>query len=189
MRGTHIPKAAPVLVALALSVLLVACGGGNDKSSSATTTTKAATSGGATKAVKIGLLLPETKTTRYEQFDRPIFTDKVKRLCPTCTVSYQNAVQDAQKQQSQAEAMLANGVNVLVLDAVDVASVGPIIKEANSRHVPVIAYDRLISDADIGYYVSFDNVRQGRVQAQTLLDKLGDTAKPIVMINGAPSDP
>jgi D-xylose transport system substrate-binding protein len=57
--------------------------------------------------------------------------------------------------------------------------------------VPVLAYDRLISDADIDYYVSFDNVRQGRIEARTLLDKLGGdgNGKSIVMINGSPTDP
>ena len=55
----------------------------------------------------------------------------------------------------------------------------------------MIAYDRLIPDQDIAYYVSFDNVKQGRIQAQTLLDKLGSGAdgKSIVMVNGAPTDP
>ena len=55
----------------------------------------------------------------------------------------------------------------------------------------MIAYDRLIPDQDIAYYVSFDNVKQGRVQAQTLVDKLGSGAKgkSIVMVNGAPTDP
>ena len=186
MRGTQIRKAAVVLVGFALAILLVACGGGSSKST--TSATKPAASGGTT-AKKIGLLLPEVKTARYEQFDRPIFTQKVKALCPSCTVLYQNAAQDAQKQQAQAEAMLSNGVSVLVLDAVDVGSVGPIVKEAKARKVPVIAYDRLISDQDIASYVSFNNVRQGRIQAQTLLDKLGKASKPIVMINGAPTDP
>src|SRR3954452_10317544 len=191
MRGTRIGKAAPLLVAAAaVCSLLAACGGGNDNTSSsgsASGATTAATS--ATKAAKIGLLLPEVKTTRYEQHDRPTFTNKVKELCSGCQVIYQNAIQDAQKQQTQAEAMLSNGVKVLVLDAVDPASVGQIVKEAQGRHVPVIAYDRLISGQPIAYYVSFDNVRQGRIQAQSLLQGLGGNGKPIVMINGAPSDP
>jgi D-xylose transport system substrate-binding protein len=54
----------------------------------------------------------------------------------------------------------------------------------------VIAYDRLISGAPIDYYVSFDNVRVGKIQAQALLDKLGDpSGKSIVMLNGSPTDP
>src|SRR4051812_29502742 len=185
MIGTRIRLAALVAFALAVSVLLVACGGGSDE----TTSSKGSSSGSsAAKAATIGLLLPETKTARYEAHDKPVFQAKVKELCPTCKQLYQNASQDAQKQLTQAEGMLASGADVLVLDAVDVGSVGPIIKEASQRHVPVIAYDRLISNQPIAYYVSFNNVRQGRIQAQTLVDKIGKS-KPIVMINGAPTDP
>jgi D-xylose transport system substrate-binding protein len=80
---------------------------------------------------------------------------------------------------------------VLVLDAVDAKSAVTLVNKAKRSKVPVIAYDRLITGANIDYYVSFDNVRQGRIQAQTLLDKLGPggKGKSIVMINGAPTDP
>jgi D-xylose transport system substrate-binding protein len=183
---THKRGIAVAVLALAASVLLVACGGGNDNTSSSAGTSTGSAAG--TKSATIGLLLPETKTARYEAHDKPVFQAKVKELCPSCKQLYQNAAQDAQKQLAQAEAMLASGADVLVLDAVDVGSVGPIIKEANQRHVPVIAYDRLISDQKIEGYVSFNNVRQGRIQAQTLVDKIGKS-KPIVMINGAPTDP
>jgi len=164
---------------------VAACGSSDDKSSS----NSAGGGGGGGK--KIALLLPETKTTRYEAKDRPLFTAKVKALCPKCTILYSNASQDAAKQQQQAEAAITNGANVLVLDAVDVKSVGAIIQHANQKKIPVIAYDRLISDAKIDYYVSFDNVLQGRIQAKTLLDDLGPSAsgKSIVMVNGAPTDP
>src|SRR3954465_6489082 len=187
MIGTRMRRIAPVILALAVSVSIAACGGDDNKSSSSSATSGSSPRSTA-KAGTTGLLLPETKTARYEAHDKPVFQAKVKQLCPSCKQLYQNASQDAQKQLSQAEAMLASGVDVLVLDAVDVGSVGPIIKEANQKHVPVIAYDRLIADQKISYYVSFDNVRQGRIQAQTLVDKIGKS-KPIVMINGAPTDP
>jgi D-xylose transport system substrate-binding protein len=140
---------------------------------------------------KIALLLPETKTTRYEQHDRPGFTNKVKELCPDCEVIYANAAQDAAKQQAQAEAAITKGAAVLVLDAVDAEAAATMVERAKQSDVPVIAYDRLISDADIDSYVSFDNVRQGRIEARTLLDELGDdgSGKSIVMINGSPTDP
>lgn len=181
-----IRRAAPVLLALVVSVAIAACGGDDKTSSGAGTGSE--TTAAATKSATIGLLLPETKTARYEAHDKPVFQAKVKELCPDCKQLYQNASQDAQKQLSQAEAMLAAGADVLVLDAVDVGSVGPIVKQAAEKKVPVIAYDRLISDQKIAYYVSFDNVRQGKIQAQTLVDKIGGS-KPIVMINGAPTDP
>jgi D-xylose transport system substrate-binding protein len=175
-------------LAAVAAVALAACGGDDSSSSSSGSKAASAGSGG---GKRIALLLPETKTTRYEAKDRPAFEAEVRRLCPDCTVDYANATQDATKQQTQAEAALANGADVLVLDAVDVNAVAPIVQQAKQRNVPVIAYDRLISGQPIDYYVSFNNVRQGELQAQSLVDALGGTAsgKPIVMINGAPTDP
>src|SRR5262245_7004235 len=67
----------------------------------------------------IALLLPETKTTRYETADRPDFEQQFKQLCPNCTIIYSNANQDANAPLTQAEAALTNGAKVLVLDPVD----------------------------------------------------------------------
>ena len=177
---------AALAIAMVVAMGLAACGGDDDDGSA----DKASGDGGG-GGKTIALLLPETKTTRYEEKDRPLFTAKVKELCPDCEIIYANASQDPNKQQQQAEAAITNGADVLVLDAVDVKSVGPIVQHANQKDIPVIAYDRLIPDQDISYYVSFDNVKQGRIQAQTLLDKLGSGAdgKSIVMVNGAPTDP
>jgi D-xylose transport system substrate-binding protein len=177
---------AAVVITVLFAIGLAACGGDDDDNASGG---GGGSSGGEGKT--IALLLPETKTTRYEEKDRPLFTAKVKELCPDCKVLYQNASQDPNKQQQQAEAAITKGASVLVLDAVDVASVGPIVERANQKDIPVIAYDRLIPDQDIAFYVSFDNVKQGRIQGQTLLDKLGSGAngKSIVMVNGAPTDP
>ena len=178
------------LAALALAVVfalgLAACGDDDDSGGGG----GGGGDGGGGSAKTVALLLPETKTTRYEEKDRPLFTDKLKELCPDCKLIYANASQDPNKQQQQAEAAITKGANVIVLDAVDVASVGPIVQRANQQDIPVIAYDRLIPDQDIAYYVSFDNVKQGRIQAQTLMDKLGSASgKSIVMVNGAPTDP
>ena len=162
---------------------LAACGS-DDKTSSST-------GGGKAEGKTIALLLPETKTTRYEAHDRPEFEAQVKRDCPSCKVIYANATQDPQKQQTQAESALTDGADVLALDAVDVKSATGIVQKANQQNVPVIAYDRLIPNSDLYAYVSFNNVRQGQIQAQTLVDKLGPGAKgkSIIMINGAPTDP
>jgi D-xylose transport system substrate-binding protein len=178
---------AALAVAMLLAIGLAACGGDDDDDGNGGGGGGGDGGGGKT----VALLLPETKTTRYEEKDRPLFTAKLKELCPDCKLLYSNASQDPNKQQQQAEAAITNGADVLVLDAVDVKSVGPIVQHANQKDIPVIAYDRLIPDQDIAYYVSFDNVKQGRIQAQTLLDKLGSNAsgKSIVMVNGAPTDP
>jgi D-xylose transport system substrate-binding protein len=170
---------AAVAIVVGGAVALTSCGG-----STSSTGTSAA-------GPKIALLLPESKTARYETQDKPLFEAKVKALCPDCQILYSNANQDATQQQSQAEAALANGAKVLVLDPVDFASAGAIVTKANEAKVPVISYDRLITNADLAYYVSFDNVQVGKLQGTALLDKLtadGNAGKTIVMINGAPTD-
>jgi D-xylose transport system substrate-binding protein len=146
---------------------------------------------GTTGKVKIALLLPETKTARYETQDRPLFEAKVRELDPDIEILYSNANQDATEQQAQADAALTNGATVLVLDPVDSASAASIVAKAKAKNVPVISYDRLILNADVDYYVSFDNEQVGKLQGQALLDKLtadGNLGKTIVMINGSPTD-
>jgi D-xylose transport system substrate-binding protein len=163
----------------AMALGLAACGGGS----------KTTTSGASAKT--ISLLLPESKTTRYDQQDKPLFEAKLKELCPTCTLSYQNADQDAAKQQTQAEAEIAKGVDVLVLDPVDGKAAAAIVAKATAAKIPVISYDRLILGGAPDLYVSFDNEQVGKLQGDALVKKLaadGNPKGPIIKINGAPTD-
>ncbi len=139
--------------------------------------------------VTVALLLPESKTARYEALDRPFFTERLAEL-GDYRVLYSNADQDAAKQQAQAEAALASGVAVLVLDPVDSAAAVSIVIAANAAGVPVIAYDRFIEGGEIAYYVSFDNEAIGRLQGTALVERLAEDGAPggILMVNGSPTD-
>jgi D-xylose transport system substrate-binding protein len=140
----------------------------------------------------IALLLPESQTARYEAADRPFFEAKFKELCPGVEVVYSNANQVAADQQQQAEAAIARGVKVIVLDPVDGDAAGGIVTNAKAKSIPVISYDRLIKGGSApDYYVSFDNEGVGKLQAQALLEKLtkdGVASPKITMINGSPTD-
>src|ERR671919_362085 len=139
----------------------------------------------------IAYLLPESKTARYETQDRPLFEAKVNSECPDCDILYSNADQDTAKQQQQVEAAITEGVDVMVLDPVDSAAAAGLVSRAKQAGIPVISYDRLILDADLDYYVSFDSVEVGRQQGEALSEKLAEENSaegPIVQINGAPTD-
>jgi D-xylose transport system substrate-binding protein len=183
-RQVQVRRFVAIAAALLIPALfLAACGSDSSSSNSGSD------SGGGGK--KVALLLPESKTARYETQDRPLFQKKVKALCPNCEIIYGNADQDAAKQQSQAEAALTNGADVLVLDPVDSESAVAIVNKAAQQKVPVVSYDRIVNDVDLAYYISYDNEKVGQLQAQALLDKLdadGKQGGSIVMINGAPSD-
>jgi D-xylose transport system substrate-binding protein len=166
---------------------VAACGDDDDSTTSAGGETSAETGGGGT----IGFLLPETETARYETQDRPLFESAVSDLCPDCEVLYQNADQDATKQQSQVEAMVTQGVDVLVLDPVDSTSAAGLVTRAQQADIPVISYDRLILNADLAAYAEFNSSEVGQQQGEALVEKLdedGNPTGPIVQINGDPKD-
>ncbi|MFF0559510.1 substrate-binding domain-containing protein [Streptomyces sp. NPDC020472] len=140
--------------------------------------------------IRIGLLLPESKTTRYEKFDRPYIEQKIKELAPDAQIDYYNAAESATTQQQQVNTALAKGDKVLILDAVDAKSIQSSVQKAHDAGVKVVAYDRL-AQGPIDAYVSYDNHKVGELQGQALLAALGDKAKSgeIVMHNGSPTDP
>jgi D-xylose transport system substrate-binding protein len=142
----------------------------------------------AQSATTIAFLLPETATSsRYATQDLPDFLAAMKKLDPSAKIITQNAQGSATTQQQQAEAAITNGAKVLVIDPVDSKAAAAIVDQANRNGIKVISYDRLILDAKVDYYVSFNNVRVGQLQGQFIADHTpkGGT---IVMINGSPTD-
>jgi len=126
-------------------------------------------------------------TPRWEGSDAPTFKAALQKLVPGVQIDVLNALNDASKQQAQAEAELTKGAKVLVIAAVDQKAAAVIVKEANAKGVPVIAYDRLIKNSPLAYYVSFDSVAVGKAEAQWMADNTQKGAR-LAIINGSPTD-
>jgi D-xylose transport system substrate-binding protein len=139
---------------------------------------------------RVAFFLPHAGADRYEAMDEPYFTLRLQALCRTCQVDYYNAGNKQDVQNQQAQEALDKGAKVLVIDAVDSKNSAGVVAMAQRRRVPVISYDRLILGAALDYYVSFDAVHVGRMQAQALLDALGPAAagSRILWVNGPPND-
>ncbi|MER5665537.1 sugar ABC transporter substrate-binding protein [Streptomyces mirabilis] len=185
-RNTRLRRTAIALACSAMTVSLAACGvvdgiGGSN--------TKASPTKG--DDITVGLLLPEKANTRYEKFDYPIIEQQVAKLTNgKGKVDYANAAQDANKQSQQFQQMVADKVDVILVDAVDSKAIASDVQKAKDAGIPVIAYDRL-AQGPIDAYISFDNELVGQVQGKALLEALGTNSslKKIVMMNGSPTDP
>jgi D-xylose transport system substrate-binding protein len=97
-----------------------------------------------------------------------------------------DAQSSSAKQLSDVESLIAQGVDALIILAQDASAIGPAVQAAADEGIPVIAYDRLIEDPRV-YYLTFDNVEVGRMQARAVL-----AAAPkgnYVMIKGSAQDP
>ncbi|GGA44276.1 D-xylose ABC transporter substrate-binding protein [Paenibacillus physcomitrellae] len=170
------------LASILLASTLAACGvvsDGNSKNSANSG------SGGNAKDDKIviGLSLDTLKEERWQK-DRDLFSAKVQELGGEVKVLAANG--DDAVQMSQAEQLISQGVDVLVVVAHNAEATAPIVEKAHKEGIKVIAYDRLINNADVDYYISFDNVRVGELQAQAVTE-----AAPkgnIVYIGGADTD-
>ena len=113
-------------------------------------------------------LLPDTKSsTRYTLFDAPYLKKAFKAANVPAQVV--NALNDPQKQKSQAQQCLAEGAKVILLDQLTPASGKSITDLAVSQGAKVIDYDRLVVGSKASYYVSFDNKRVGRFQGNGLI--------------------
>ncbi|WP_210583241.1 sugar ABC transporter substrate-binding protein [Streptomyces sp. GESEQ-35] len=139
---------------------------------------------------KVAFLMPDLASTRYEQYDAPLFKKRMAKLCPDCGVIYQNANSDASLQQQQANSAMAQGAKVIVIDPVDSAGAATIVQTAQSQGIKVVAYDRPVPDKPADFYVSFDNEAIGEAIAQSLVDHLKETKAEggVLQINGSPTD-
>ncbi|MGW3913470.1 substrate-binding domain-containing protein [Streptomyces sp. NPDC005070] len=181
-------RAAVAVAAGAMAVSLAACGSAKESGGGSDSSASSAKKG---DAIKVGLLLPENQTARYEKFDKPLIEKKVAELTNNKgTVVYANAKQDASTQNQQVDTMITNKVDVLIVDAVDAAAIKSSVQKAKDAGIPVVAYDRL-AQGPISAYTSFDNKTVGKTQGEALLTALGSKAKSgkIVMMNGSVTDP
>lgn len=97
-----------------------------------------------------------------------IFVKKAESL--GAEVFVQSANGDATAQISQIENMLNKDIDVLVIIPFNGEVLSNVISEAKEG-VKVLAYDRLINNADIDFYISFDNEKVGELQAQAIIEQ------------------
>jgi len=164
-----------VLMALSLS----ACGSDSDDNGD-----------GGDAAKKVGVILPDAVTSpRWEANDRPSLQQAFDDAGIESIIT--NADGDVAKFGSTCDAMINEGVQVLMIVNLDSESGAACLKKAAAAGIQSIDYDRLTLGGGASYYVSFDNVVVGELMAQGLtkcLDDAGKTKANIVYINGAPTD-
>jgi len=131
----------------------------------------------------VGFVLDTLKDERWYK-DKKLFEEEVKRLGGQVKTLAANGLDDIQVK--QAELLIKEGVDVLVIVPHDAEKASEIIKLAHQKKVKVISYDRLIKNSQVDYYISFDNEKVGKLQASEIIQR---TPKGnFVYLGGAESD-
>lgn len=124
---------------------------------------------GLAKEVKIGMAIDDLRLERWQK-DRDIFVKKAESL--GAKVFVQSANGNEETQMSQIENMINRGVDVLVIIPYNGQVLSNVIAEAKREGIKVLAYDRMINNADIDFYISFDNEKVGEMQAKSLVQRV-----------------
>ena len=139
---------------------------------------------------KVGISLPTKDLMRWAQ-DGSQMKKELEAL--GYKVDLQYAANTVKTQIAQIESMINSGCEVLIIAAIESTSLNTVLKKAEEKGIPVIAYDRLIYETDtIDYYVTFDNFKVGHIQAVYIVNALNlDSTKGpynIEITAGDPSD-
>lgn len=180
--GKRFTKSGALSIVLILMLVLAACSSGNGNGGTKSTDKGSNTKSGDKKIV-IGLSLDTLQEERWQR-DRDLFIAAAEKL--GAKVEVQSANSDDAKQISQAENLISQGVNVLVVVPHNAEATAAIVEKAHAAGIKVLAYDRLIKNSDLDLYVSFDNEKVGELQAEAIL-KVVSKGK-FVYIGGSETD-
>mgnify|MGYP001147378089 CR=1 FL=1 len=133
--------------------------------------------------IYVGFSLDTLAEDRWYK-DKDAFETTVKELGGEVKTLAANGIDSVQIQ--QAELLIAEGVDVLVVVPHNADIASEIVEKAHRANVKVISYDRLIKNADVDYYISYDNKEVGRLQAKELLKKV--SKGNFAYIGGAETD-
>jgi D-xylose transport system substrate-binding protein len=163
--------------AVCVALTLVACAGKPAEQGGA------AASPAAGKPITIGFSMDTLKEERWQR-DRDLLVKWAEDHGAKVLVQAANGNDSLQNE--QAENLLTQGVDVLIVVAHNAETAATIVDSAHKSGVPVIAYDRLIRNADVDLYVSFDAVRIGELQSEYAVQHV--PKGNYVLIGGSPAD-
>lgn len=121
--------------------------------------------------IEIGMTFDSFIIERWQR-DRDVFVSAAQEL--GADVNVQNANGDLEEQISQIEYFIQKGVDAIVVVAIDSNGLSDAVADAHRAGIPVVAYDRLICDADVDLYISFDNEEVGRLMGEHMKEHLSE---------------
>ncbi len=137
---------------------------------------------GQAKPVKIGFVVATMNEERYQK-DKDYFTKAAEAA--GAKVEFASADNKVDLQTSKVETLLSKGIDVLVLQPVNGEAASSVVALAKRENIPVIAYDRLIRNADIDLYVTQDSFKVGVLQAEAAVKATGGKGNYVILMGEA----
>ena len=136
------------------------------------------------KEFQIGMSFDSFVIERWQK-DRAVFVSTAKEL--GAEVNVQNANGDLEEQIAQIEYFIDKKMDVIVIICIDSDGLGEVVQKAKNAGIKVIAYDRLIKNAGVDLYISFDNEMVGTMMGEGVVSR-GDEVENVLMLGGPLTD-
>lgn len=133
--------------------------------------------------VKIGMTVDDLRLERWQR-DRDIFTAEANKLGADVVAVSANG--DSDKQMRDAENLISQGIDILVVIPNNGDVMGAIVDQAHQDGIKVLAYDRLLTNSDVDAYISFDNEKVGELQGKAIVEAMPKGR--YFMMGGSPTD-
>lgn len=134
--------------------------------------------------IQIGMSFDSFVIERWLR-DRDVFVSTAKEL--GAEVNVQNANGDIEEQKKHINYFIEKGVDAIVIVCIDSYGLKEEVKKALDAGIKVVAYDRLITEANVDLYISFDNAKVGEMMGDALIER-GIKGKNVLMLGGSPTD-
>lgn len=175
-KKNYIKRTITLVMAIMMLVGLMGCG--------TTLTQDADEEKNENDAIKIGLAIDSLVIERWQR-ERDIFVSKAQEL--GAEVNVQNANGEITEQIKQIEYFIDKKMDVIVIIAIDDEPLKDVIAKAKKSGIKIVAYDRLIKNANVDLYLSVDNVKVGELMGKYIKQAIGDSGT-IIQMKGSPTD-
>lgn len=133
--------------------------------------------------MKIGMTVDDLRLERWQR-DRDLFTEEANKLGAEVVAVSANG--DSDKQMRDAENLISQGIDLLVVIPNNGDVMGAIVDQAHQDGIKVLAYDRLLTNSDVDAYISFDNEKVGELQGKAIVESMPKGR--YFMLGGSPTD-
>lgn len=133
--------------------------------------------------MKIGMTVDDLRLERWQR-DRDIFTEEANKLGAEVVAVSANG--DSDKQMRDAENLISQGIDLLVVIPNNGDVMGAIVDQAHQDGIKVLTYDRLLTNSDVDAYISFDNEKVGELQGKAIVEAMPKGR--YFMMGGSPTD-
>ncbi len=119
--------------------------------------------------IKVGILFSSYKASRWA-LENKYLEEKINELGGELITKITEG--DELEQNAQADELFNEGIDVLIIIPVNANNAAGIVRKAHKKGIKVIAYDILVRNTDLDFFVTFTGVKAGEYMAEYTVKRI-----------------